>query len=569
MKRLLVAVGVVAIGLLAWTPRSDAAPSLWQGKQPSFTNVVASQPTTGGGYPVPKGSRVPAAGTCKEGPYNANHSESWLAVKPGTEDLVGTSKIFFDNYSTFYMFHLGAMTMPGGTPSTTTQVQGYDCVSTATAQGVLNQAMPPSWTDNTDPNVAFDTKGRAYQVTLPFNAFWDQTKLHPDGAIDLSYSDDLGRTWVKGNGGQDLEQSPNASAKQLGHVEDKQWVAVNAIPGNKNQDHVYAMWSVFNKDTTKIRFAVSRDRGQTFSKAVTMTAPSQTGPSNTFIYPSVDAAGDLYVAFASFPINRNREPLTLYVARSTDDGVSFSPFVAAVKGVGMLPTDDLPNTTFRDGITESFAASPTYPGHLYLTYEDWDTQSGQMDVKFTQSTDFGVTWSKPQIVNDNNDLAEPTDQFQPSVAAGPNGAVAVAFYDRRAACPSGPSVRPQDVGRTNFCINTSLQVYKDHGKPEPNNPVIEPIGANSRISQFTWDPMNPAQKVDGIGQMACASATDPCTTRAFIGDYFGLAISTENVYALFVSTHYPSTVTADEGGPVYYQQQVLSTVPRPAIAPGF
>jgi hypothetical protein len=47
MKRLLVAVGVVAIGLLAWTPRSDAAPSLWQGKQPSFTNVVASQPTTG------------------------------------------------------------------------------------------------------------------------------------------------------------------------------------------------------------------------------------------------------------------------------------------------------------------------------------------------------------------------------------------------------------------------------------------------------------------------------------------------------------------------------------------
>jgi hypothetical protein len=81
--------------------------------------------------------------------------------------------------------------------------------------------------------------------------------------------------------------------------------------------------------------------------------------------------------------------------------------------------------------------------------------------------------------------------------------------------------------------------------------------------------MNPAQHVDGVGQMACASATDPCTTRAFIGDYFGLAISKENVYALFVSTHYPSGVTADEGGPVYYQQQVLSTVPRSAIPGGF
>jgi hypothetical protein len=559
MKRSVVMIGLVAAGLLAWTPASNAAPSLWQAST-KFSNVVASQPTTGGGYPVPSGSRVPEAGTCRQGPYNANHSESWLAVKPGTEHLVGTSKIFFDKYSTFYMFHLGAMTMPNATPSTTTQVQGYDCVSTGT------QAMPPSWTDNTDPNVAFDTQGRAYQVTLPFNAFWDATKLHPDGAIDLSYSDDMGRHWVKGNGGNDLEQSPNASAKQLGHVEDKQWVAVNAIPGNRFQDHVYAMWSVFNKDTTKIRIAVSRDRGQTFSKAVTMTAPSQTGPSNTYIYPSVDAVGDLYVAFASFPMNRNREPLTLYVARSTDDGVSFSPFVAAVKGVGMLPTDDLPNTTFRDGITESFAASPTYPGHLYLTYEDWNTASGQMDVKFTQSTDFGVTWSKPQIVNDNNDLAEPTDQFQPSVAAGPNGAVAVAFYDRRAACPSNEaSVRPQDVGRTNFCIDTSLQAYKDTGSG------AEPVGgkpgklANFRISDFTWDPMNPDQHVGGIGQMACAAAIDPCTNRAFIGDYFGLAISTENVYALFVSTHYPSNVTADEGGRVYYQQQVLSTVPRSAI----
>ena len=551
-NRLLVAVSVVAAGLLAWTPTSNAAASSWEDL--SFTNQVVSQPTTGGGYPVPPGSRVPEAGTCRPGQYNANLSESWLAVQPGTEDLLGTSKIFFEKYSTFYMFHLGAITMREGEPPTTTQVQGYDCVSTGT------QAMPPSWTNNTDPNVAFDTEGRAYQVTLPFNAFWDKTKLHPNGAIDVSYTDDMGLTWVKGNGGRDLEQSPNASAKQVGHVEDKQWIAVNSIPGNRYQDHVYAMWSVFNGGTSKIRIAVSRDRGQTFGKAVTMTAPSQTGPSNTFIYPSVDATGDLFVAFASFPINPNRGPVTLYVARSTDDGVSFSPFVAAAT-VGTLPTADLPNTTFRDGITESFAASPTHPGHLYLTYEDWD--GAQMDVKFTQSTDHGLTWSTPVRVNDNIEPGTPTDQFQPSIAAGPDGAVAVAFYDRREACPDDPSVLEADVGRTNFCIDTSLQVYKDSGSG------AEPVGANSRISEFTWDPMNPAQHVDGIGQMACASAIDPCTTRAFIGDYFGLAISETAVYGLFVSTHYPSGVTADEGGPVYYQQQVLSKVERSAIGPTF
>ena len=83
--------------------------------------------------------------------------------------------------------------------------------------------------------------------------------------------------------------------------------------------------------------------------------------------------------------------------------------------------------------------------------------------------------------------------------------------------------------------------------------------------------MNPDQHVGGLPQMACAAHTnadpDPCPV-AFIGDYFGLAISEKNVYALFVSTHYPSKVTADEGGPVYYQQQVLSTVDRSAIGIG-
>jgi hypothetical protein len=36
-----------------------------------------------------------------------------------------------------------------------------------------------------------------------------------------------------------------------------------------------------------------------------------------------------------------------------------------------------------------------------------------------------------------------------------------------------------------------------------------------------------------------------------------------------VSTHYPSSVQADDGGPIYYQQQVLATVPRTAFGTGY
>ncbi|MEX2645876.1 MAG: sialidase family protein [Gaiellaceae bacterium] len=539
---------VVAVALAVAAP---AAAGGWSSAVP-FSNQVAGSPFRGGGYPVPEGSTAPLPGTCRLGEYDANRSESWLAVKPGSEDLVGTSKVFFERYSTYYMFHLGSYTIPKGKPAGNNIVQGYECVTTG------SQDSPPTWTNNTDPNVAFDTQGRAYQVTLPFNMWWGNG-FSPDAAIGVVYSDDLGRTWVKGNGGAFLDKVPMQSSKTFGGVEDKQWVAVNQAPLSVNRDHVYAAWAVFNGFTVKIKVAVSRDRGETFSKPATLTSPSQTGPATTYVYPAVDAAGDVYIALAAFPACCS-SPARIYVTRSVDDGRTWGPFVQ----VASTPTiGSLPNTTFRDGIVEHFAASPTYPGHLYLVYEAWD--GTQMDVKLSQSTDAGLTWTASAVVNDNVDApGEATDQFQPSVAAGPGGAVAVAFYDRRLACPSDPSVLPADVGRQNFCIDVSLQAYKDSGAG------AVPVGGNVRLSKFTWDPEQPRQTVGGIDQYACAGHTDPCPAgRGFIGDYFGLAVSTKSIYTLSVSTHYPSSVVADAGGPVYYQQQVLATVARSAFGPGY
>src|SRR5205085_630074 len=140
------------------------------------------------------------------------------------------------------------------------------------------------------------------------------------------------------------------------------------------------------------------------------------------------------------------------------------------------------------------------------------------------------------------------------------GAVAVAFYDRRASCPSDSSILPADRGQSNFCISVSLQAFQDKGD---NVAGAVEMGPNYDISQYEWDPEQPGQSLGGLPQYPCAGHNNPCPTgRGFIGDYFGLAISDSNVYALSVSTHYPSDVTADEGGPIYYQQQVLATVKR-------
>jgi hypothetical protein len=170
-------------------------------------------------------------------------------------------------------------------------------------------------------------------------------------------------------------------------------------------------------------------------------------------------------------------------------------------------------------------------------------------------------------VNDAVPSSATTDQFQPSVAAGPGGAVAVTCYDRREVCPDDPSILPAHVGDANTCIDISLQPYKDTGTAAGATPV----GGNVRVSEFTWDPDQSQQKVEGITQYACAAHTDPSSQGGgFIGDYFGLAISAGNVYTFGVSTHYPSKiVTATGGGPVYYQNQVLGIVRRSTFGAGY
>jgi hypothetical protein len=542
LRRLVATVSVPAL-LIAPLSASGAPPahhSPWLAAVP-FTNRVVSSPTSGGGFPDSSG--VPVPGTCVAGPYDSNHYESWLAVKPGTETIVGVSKYFFDRFSTFHNFHVGALTIDGAT-ATNRIVQGYDCVTTGT------QAMPPTWTNVTDPNVAFDTKGRAYQTLTPFNAYW--TSLNPGGAVDVSYSDDMGAHWIKGNRGEDLEKPSNSSSFSR-KLDDKQFIAVNQIPGSPNQDHVYAAWTMYKGTASEVRIAVSGDRGETFSAPVRITAPGSVGSKNSFVYPAVDAAGDVYASFVSLP---NNKPATIHVTRSVDDGRTWSEFTP-VATVDYLPTCCLPGTSFLAGLIGSFAASPTYPGHLYVVWESWD--GAQADVMLSQSTDGGRSWSLPSIVNDNVDAAGiPTHQFQPTIAVGAGGAVAVGFFDQRGVCPNDASVLAADIGKTASCIDTSIQALHDGGLR------ATPVGANVRASSFSWDPRNPAQKRGGLNQLACAGFDDTCPYW-FIGDYIGLAISGKNVYALVPSTHYPSSVAADGGGPIYYSQQVLSTISRAAM----
>ena len=89
-KRIVIISAALASGFAGAGTAAAASDPAWISSVP-FTNQVASSPTTGGGYPVPPGQTFPNPGTCGPGSLDSNHSESWIAVKPGTEDLVGSS----------------------------------------------------------------------------------------------------------------------------------------------------------------------------------------------------------------------------------------------------------------------------------------------------------------------------------------------------------------------------------------------------------------------------------------------------------------------------------------------
>ena len=172
-------------------------------------------------------------------------------------------------------------------------------------------------------------------------------------------------------------------------------------------------------------------------------------------------------------------------------------------------------------------------------------------MKLTQSTDGGASWTTPAVVNDNVDApGAPTDQFQRSIAAGPT-----ARSPSRSTTDAGPAPMTRACWRPTSVATISAstpQAYNDSGSG-PCRSVRTFVSRNSRGIPSSRRPVaTPLCRIHGSRR----------SWQRVPRQLLRLAISKGNIYALTVSTHYPSTVTVDEGGPIYYQQQVLATVPR-------
>jgi hypothetical protein len=529
----------------------SACPGATTGEDTGAVAPYATQQGSNPGFPM-------------SGPQLAkDFSESDIRVDPTNPlHVIGSSKWFvspegYNHLLGFYESRDGGATWPAQG-----HIPGYE-----------------GWTDNTDPVGAFDSFGNYYEFILAYQFFYNSDGSHnfnigtpqepnpahaaevvsvavrPHGAAGAS-------DWITTHSGHpDIV----ASYDSIGNEPDKQWMTIDTnefLPNgqsNPNFDNIYLMWVDFHFLTplpfVSVAKALPDGTHTDWSAPLALPLAPHTPQGATYLLPHVTPDGNIFTPLTNFNPEKGFCCTSIFVDKSTDGGRSWSVVGTPVPSATPPPLI-YPNTTFRDGIEDTFTVGNRLDtqGHypLYVSYEDFS--AGVDNVLLTASFDGGSTWSAPIQVNDN---VSPVDEFQPNLTTASDGTISVAFYDRRLACPAkgsaeagaagiafdGSAQNPgytgpvPPFGATNYCVNASIQFY---------TPSLAPIGHNIRLTQSTWDPQ--------------LNAPHPGRARGeetFIGDYFGNTTVGTTDITTFVSTFNDGT------NPFNRQQQVVTQLTIP------
>ncbi len=304
-------------------------------------------------------------------------------------------------------------------------------------------------TDAGDPIAAFDNDGNLFVGGISFNrvgpvngdVFVSTYGTDPVGDYPVDYQ----RTRVVGKG------TPNRNFG--GIFQDKPLLEVDRTNGEYD-GNVYVCWSRFTANgQNRILFSRSTDTGRTFSRPVSLTAPGQIG-SVQGCDIAVEADGDVYVTYRTFPIGSERSA-GLAFNRSTDGGETFGQ-ARFIRNI----TEYFPSDGPRDCGDGPYVCPTEYVFHrvpleprvtsdqsgelqgVYLTYnairpgstQQSDTSFnsagpgtvGQSLVYVVRTLDNGRNWSAPKAV----DAAERGHQFFSDIDAF-SGEVALVWQDNR------------------------------------------------------------------------------------------------------------------------------------------
>jgi len=424
-----------------------------------------------------------------------------------------------------------------------------------------------------DPVVAFDRDGNVYSIGIsigfeeftigPFVAFMDVSSIY------LTKSEDGGFNWKEpvdtARSGipppvlvLDEDGLPRGEVK-ISFL-DKPWLAIGPNPSNPEKDNLYITYTDFEQITqifyvgeqpilgaprlqTTIRSVHSEDGGLTWSEPINVSPTvyleygeraSESGESGAAkrrivqgAQPVVGKDGTVYVAWLDTTDDDSQMGLgEIYVARSINGGNSFQdPSLASIfKEPNFSPRTA--NFRYWGSVFPQIAVGTD--DEIYVAYVALppDKPLDDGDVYVVASLDGGAKWQRPRRINgdDTNRL-----QFFPSITTSPNGDLHLMWGDMR-----------DDPSETRYHIYYSTS--SDQGNtwgfeiPELNLKTLD-----TRVTDF---PSN-ANKGFPNGQ--------------FIGDYFSIAASTDDVYMVWADTR------LGEYGPI--NQKIGFTRKRPIQSP--
>ena len=255
-----------------------------------------------------------------------------------------------------------------------------------------------------DPVVTFDSIGNCYYAQLYQNG----------GTYGICVAKST-------NKGVSFTATYNVASTSVG-LSDKEWITADMTNG-PNSNNLYVVWRQFG--STGMRSVRSTDGGATWSAPQTYTggqgAYVAVGPNGNI------QGGSVY--------NASINGSTILVGRSIDGGQTYSAMVPAVTfvtgGIFCAGRNTVKNCIRINGFPV-VAADNSYTasrGYVYAAYCVNPLTADIADINLVRSTDFGVTWSQPVRINDDNTT---TDQWLPAISVdSKTGYVYVSWFDSR------------------------------------------------------------------------------------------------------------------------------------------
>ena len=319
--------------------------------------------------------------------------------------------------------------------------------------------------------------------------------------------------WLDGNAGCTLggfkstdPSDPNSWTHFCVHPsggDDRESGWADNDPASPFFGNMYISWNDFGAPNANIFVSRSTDNGATWSGAI-MVSTQNTFIRNVQITGDMAGSGTLYIAGmdeggGGFP----HDDMNL-IFKSTDGGATWSntytgpsfpgPGVTSAGYFACIFNDINIGPYWRH---EGWGQPAAHGNFVHLVYDQHGTGSDPADVYYIRSTDGGVTFGPPFLLNTDGGTRP---QWQPNLSVSPSGTLLATWYDAResADCVVGDENTP--------CYRMFSRKSNDNGQSWLPDDMLSDV-----VSPL------PAQP-------------DPNIVDVYVGDYdYGSAIATKHV----------------------------------------